>query len=101
MTDPQSKKNFLPHDVKLFFGKVPNAQYCSSKIKCVRAKNRRGGGAFKAPPPPDRIGLKPQTECYTKVAITVRVCVGWFIMYCYNGNVLQWTMSVMELSEEN
>ena len=33
-----------------FLGKVPNAKYCSSKIKCVRAKNRRGG-AFKLPPP--------------------------------------------------
>ena len=33
-----------------FLGKVTNAQQCSSKIKCVRAKNRRGG-AFKTPPP--------------------------------------------------
>ena len=54
--DPQSK--FFCHMVlNYFLGKVPNAQYCSSKIKSVRTKHRRGGGAFKAPPPPDRIGL--------------------------------------------
>ena len=47
-----------------FLGKVSNAQYCSSKIKCVRAKNRRGGGAFKAPPPPGSYRVNSFTPHY-------------------------------------
>ena len=47
--DPQSKF-FPPRGVKLFFLKGLNAQPCSSKIKCVKAKFFREG-ALKAPPP--------------------------------------------------
>ena len=55
--DPQSKM-FSRHTMLNYcLGKVPNVQYCSSKIKCVRAKNQRGGGEFKTTPPPDRIAL--------------------------------------------
>ena len=43
-----------------FWGKVPNAQKCSSKIKCVRAKNRRGVGLLKLPPGSYRVkDLRP------------------------------------------
>ena len=47
--DPPSKKNFRHTVLNYFLGKVTNAQYYSFKIKCVRAKNRRGG-LLKPPP---------------------------------------------------
>ena len=49
---PPSKIFFCHTVLNYFLGKVTNAQLGSSKIKCVRAKNRRGGGGvFKAPHP--------------------------------------------------
>ena len=62
-----NQKIFPPHGV-YFLGKVPNAQCCSSKIKCVRAKNQRGG-LLKPPPPPDGIGLKTLIQS----TVTVRL----------------------------
>ena len=53
--DTQSKKFVVTRGKAIFLGKVPYAQLCSSKIKCVWAKFWKGGGGFNSPA--DRIGL--------------------------------------------
>ena len=84
LTAPNQKFFFRHTVLSYFLGKVPNAQYCNSKIKCVKAKNRRVW-VLKSPPPGSY-----------RVSLVVRH-IHDYEHLTLNGNDIEWVSEIKHL----